>query len=102
MSDLYDCGLLEVPAAVPGKSDAEQFDDEVAAATVKFTAFHRLASARSILEIPVRSCALTHAEARELAVLALRIRGGLVLADEPAVQQVVLYRLLMERAKQLA
>jgi hypothetical protein len=100
--DLYDRGIIEVPPAVAGLSDAEQFDSEVAASAQRLAAFHRLASARSILEIPLRSCVLSDVEAADLTSLAARLRYGLVLADGVAAHQVVMYRLLMERAKQLA
>lgn len=101
LSDLYDCGILEVPAGPERGSDAEQFEREVAEATVKFAAFHRLTSVHGLRATSIRSYQMTADEADELRALAARLRSCLVLSDPFAAHQFLLYRLLLERAKQL-
>lgn len=99
--DLYDLGILEVPAASGTGSDAEQFDREVAEATVKFAAFHRLTSVHGLRSTSVRSYQMTTEEAGELKALTARLQSSLALSDPFAAHQFLLYRLLLERAKQL-
>lgn len=101
VSDLYDLGLLEVPAGPENGSDAEQFEREVAQATVKFAAFHRLTSVHGLRSTSVRSYQMTRDEAEELKALKARLQAGLALSDPFAAHQFLLYRLLLERAKQL-
>jgi hypothetical protein len=100
--DLYDHGVLEVPAAPECGSDAEHFDREVMEATVKFAAFHRLTSVHGLRSTSVRSYAMTSEEIGEMKALKTELRPSLALSDPYAAHQFLLYRLLLERAKQLA
>jgi hypothetical protein len=100
--DLYDHGILEVPAAPESRSDAEHFDREVREATVKFAAFHRLTSVQGLRSTSVRSYAMTSEEVGEMKGLKTGLRASLALSDPYAAHQFLLYRLLLERAKQLA
>ncbi len=101
ISDLYDFGVIEIPTGPVEGSDAEQHEREVAEASRKFAAFHRLASVHGLRTSSVRSYALTRPEAEELRNLAAKLKDCLALSDPFAAHQFLLYRLLMERVKQL-
>jgi hypothetical protein len=98
--ELYDAEILELPCLGAGDLDAAKFQHEVIEAATRMASFFGMASPCSVLELVRSDFRLTAEEMVEMKKLSLAM-VPIMSFDRDAMQEVLRYRLLMLRVRQV-